>query len=904
MSRYTCWKCGCGFDGTSCPVCAVNEQAEDNARRATRDQEEATAAMKAAISEQTAQLAEEMSRTREAAEAVAFENQMAIAEAAEKQQRALAKAAEEHRQTTANAWKLQAQAKSDQAYRLYKSGLLSEALNLAIQAIREDPANIDGVFVAGACLESQGKVEESHAYLAKQVQMLSMPDYRMQMKTYLQVLHAIGSDSILTKLFCKILRDHLPLWPACERIETAEKFIDTLLAIEEYQLAVMVQRWVLQSKGLTLETLASTRRLFNTIASSQNAIDASRAELQKIIQWIESPSNSASEYSLRSKTGQTALFTIASSLELSSYLHSQSGLLVTYFKDLPFEKRAGFEAELSQLKQLVTGGQISQNAFSTILDVAKEKYASWQPYIEEQVRTTAATQLQNLPKQGSGCLLTIMWFVILLALGQVGFFLVTRSFIQPGGPLYAIYDFGALLGGILLASLTVHVRRAFHKYRSAHQLMAGASNQQNTTLEQLGLPQISAQEPTLRSPAIDLMVCLAVAGAFLIGWQILLSRSTSPSSSVTSSENSLYNGTGVEDGMSGQSAGQPVGIQWTQALGSRGALFRASDSSRIEYPSQIPSEGTLEFWIKVESGYEYANYVFKPHLSCALVFSSDVQGGDVTWPGDLKLTLCKNGNIELWMATSAYNRPPAVATVARATSFRFGEWHAVGVSYGSMGQYIMVDGTVVESAPGRTQRLGGGGTHQGPADVPTIGETVSHTWQPHQYNGGFEGIVARFRASINQQDWRVAKGIDEPTATPGAVSETTAPVGMQPAAEAGNQELTPAPANQNTSATQIAAQSLTRPKVSAGEMSALKTFGVVPSYPPIARAARIQGTVLLDAIIADDGSVKTLAVVSGPAALQQSALDAVKTWRYKPYVVNGVSTEVETNIEVVFKLGD
>jgi TonB family protein len=296
--------------------------------------------------------------------------------------------------------------------------------------------------------------------------------------------------------------------------------------------------------------------------------------------------------------------------------------------------------------------------------------------------------------------------------------------------------------------------------------------------------------------------------------------------------------------------------------------------------------------------------VFKPNLNCATVFSSDAQGGDVTWPGDLKFTLCKNGHIELWMATSVYNRPAAPATVAKATAFHFGEWHAVGVSYGSKGQYIMVDGTVVASAAGRIQRLGGGGTHEGPVDVPTLGETVSHFFQPHQYSGGFEGIVARFRASTTQQDWRVAKGIDESTATPGGTSETTIPAGEQPDSQPVNPAITPTPASQNSSVTESPVPSSTRLKVSAREMSALKTFGAVPPYPPIARAARIEGTVLLNAIISDDGSVKNLTVISGPAMLQQSALDAVRTWRYKPYVVSGVPSEVEATVEVVFKLSD
>jgi TonB family protein len=74
-------------------------------------------------------------------------------------------------------------------------------------------------------------------------------------------------------------------------------------------------------------------------------------------------------------------------------------------------------------------------------------------------------------------------------------------------------------------------------------------------------------------------------------------------------------------------------------------------------------------------------------------------------------------------------------------------------------------------------------------------------------------------------------------------------------------------------------------------------------YPPIAKAARITGTVVLQATISKTGEVENLSVVSGPAMLQQAALDAVKTWRYKPYLLNGLPVEVETTVNLIFSLG-
>lgn len=75
-----------------------------------------------------------------------------------------------------------------------------------------------------------------------------------------------------------------------------------------------------------------------------------------------------------------------------------------------------------------------------------------------------------------------------------------------------------------------------------------------------------------------------------------------------------------------------------------------------------------------------------------------------------------------------------------------------------------------------------------------------------------------------------------------------------------------------------------------------------PTYPVLARRARIEGTVRLQAIISKDGSVRKVEVISGHAVLAQAASEAVQQWRYKPTELNGEPVEVVTNIDVVFKL--
>jgi protein TonB len=90
--------------------------------------------------------------------------------------------------------------------------------------------------------------------------------------------------------------------------------------------------------------------------------------------------------------------------------------------------------------------------------------------------------------------------------------------------------------------------------------------------------------------------------------------------------------------------------------------------------------------------------------------------------------------------------------------------------------------------------------------------------------------------------------------------------------------------------------------VSSGVMQGLLIRQVVPVYSAIAKAARIEGTVILQATISKTGTIENLHVVSGPAMLTQSAMDAVAQWRYRPYLLNGQPVEVETTVNVVFKL--
>jgi protein TonB len=93
-----------------------------------------------------------------------------------------------------------------------------------------------------------------------------------------------------------------------------------------------------------------------------------------------------------------------------------------------------------------------------------------------------------------------------------------------------------------------------------------------------------------------------------------------------------------------------------------------------------------------------------------------------------------------------------------------------------------------------------------------------------------------------------------------------------------------------------------RVRVSQGVTAGLVIHKVQPNYPPLARTARVQGSVVLAAVIGKDGTIQNLHVISGHPLLTQAALDAVKQWRYKPYILNGDPVEVDTQVTVNFTL--
>ena len=111
------------------------------------------------------------------------------------------------------------------------------------------------------------------------------------------------------------------------------------------------------------------------------------------------------------------------------------------------------------------------------------------------------------------------------------------------------------------------------------------------------------------------------------------------------------------------------------------------------------------------------------------------------------------------------------------------------------------------------------------------------------------------------------------------------------------------PAGTGTAVIPVRARDVGPVKVSKGVLNGMLLEPIRPVYPAIAKAAGVQGTVVLEAVISKTGRIESLHVVSGHPMLRSAALEAVQAARYRPYKLNDEAVDVQTTITVVFQLG-
>ncbi len=98
----------------------------------------------------------------------------------------------------------------------------------------------------------------------------------------------------------------------------------------------------------------------------------------------------------------------------------------------------------------------------------------------------------------------------------------------------------------------------------------------------------------------------------------------------------------------------------------------------------------------------------------------------------------------------------------------------------------------------------------------------------------------------------------------------------------------------------VKAEASAKINISSGVAAGMLVHKTTPQYPEIAKLARVSGTVVLQATVSKAGTIENLRVIAGPDMLRQAAMDAVRSWRYRPYLLNGEPVEVGTTVSVVF----
>jgi len=184
---------------------------------------------------------------------------------------------------------------------------------------------------------------------------------------------------------------------------------------------------------------------------------------------------------------------------------------------------------------------------------------------------------------------------------------------------------------------------------------------------------------------------------------------------------------------------------------------------------------------------------------------------------------------------------------------------------------------------------------------PPPGRSAPQPAQPHQVahqrtSNYVEGMIVQPRA-IPAQINRVVDppNTDGPDNGPGII-------GMPPGIGENNRVMSDIIGHTINTATPPPRPTTTSIRLSDGVSEGLLIRKVTPPYPKLAMMAHQQGSVVLEATISRDGSIENLRAVSGPPLLIDAAIDAVRQWRYRPYLLNNQPVEVETQITVNFSL--
>jgi protein TonB len=172
---------------------------------------------------------------------------------------------------------------------------------------------------------------------------------------------------------------------------------------------------------------------------------------------------------------------------------------------------------------------------------------------------------------------------------------------------------------------------------------------------------------------------------------------------------------------------------------------------------------------------------------------------------------------------------------------------------------------------------------------------------PHVHGGRRGMQIVPYRGPIMQPGvipHDIPKG-EDPMQDPGPIGDPSLPIGT----DLGPGSGFPIPESGSRSVIPPAPKPITKVFRTSVILQGSLIRRVEPKYPPLAISARIQGPVVLAAVISKAGTIENLKLISGHPMLVGAAIDAVSQWRYRPYILNGDVIEVETQITVNFVLG-
>jgi TonB family protein len=220
------------------------------------------------------------------------------------------------------------------------------------------------------------------------------------------------------------------------------------------------------------------------------------------------------------------------------------------------------------------------------------------------------------------------------------------------------------------------------------------------------------------------------------------------------------------------------------------------------------------------------------------------------------------------------------------------------------------DPSSVASVPSSSAPSSTVAARQTAAATDTEVTTDAENLQPHQSKAGSGAnsskpavsVVAANKApatSAAEQPIIIKNGLSRPAAkTPASTTDEPAP-NITGIAAAGNGGMLPNLMGGESKAPTPVLQTMS---VSQGVSRGLLVKSVQPSYPASALRMNIEGPVQLMATISKNGDISTVKILSGDASLAHAAADAVKQWKYKPYLLNGEPVEIQTQVTVIFKL--